>query len=231
MAVEAIPLKIPESAEAVRAAILNSGAPWVGLDHLLEYCWGIGIPVVQVSKLPAGATGFAGLCAVVENRPVIIVAAKNKQPAWLLFIVAHELGHICRGHLENNSVLIDEELAEGEGQEDQEREANEFALEVLAAGRRYSAGHTRLKAPALATAARRLASKHQVDPGHVILNYGHTMKFWPVANAALNLVNTDADAPAMIAEAMARHLDAEEVPADSLDFLSLVTGVELCALP
>lgn len=46
----------------------------------------------------------------VSERPVIALTKKHKHASGVLFGLAHELGHIACGHLENNSLLIDEKL-------------------------------------------------------------------------------------------------------------------------
>ena len=47
-----------------------------------------------------------------------------------LFILAHELGHIALGHIEEDGVLIDESM-DHNVQDQEEADANAFAIELL----------------------------------------------------------------------------------------------------
>ena len=65
-----------------------------------------------------------------------------------------------------------------------------------------------------------------IDPGHVVLNFAHSMgrDFFGVANAALSRSNPDADAVAFIRGVMADRLDWSNLPEDSSEFLMRVTA-------
>src|SRR5215471_1128165 len=52
-----------------------------------------------------------------------------KHSAWLLFILAHVLGHILRGHVTRDGVLVDQEVDRTSATDAEERAANAFALE------------------------------------------------------------------------------------------------------
>ena len=76
--------------------------------------------------------------------------------------------------------------------------------------------------------ARHASGELRVDPGHIVLNYAHTMggRFWPVANAALGLLEPNRDAMKVVRQKMAGHLDWSSLPEDSSEFLMRVSQAE-----
>jgi Zn-dependent peptidase ImmA (M78 family) len=226
----ATPFKgLPDSAAEIRLRILDKGAPWVGLKELLKYCWSVGVPVIFLARLPKTIKKMHGMSAMFKGRPVIVIAKNIKQPAWLLFILAHELGHIARGHLSDGSVLIDQDVDHNEP-DAEEKEANEFALELITGEADFSVATTGRwpNASRLAELSKAVGTERHIDPGHIVLNYAHTMgtDFWGVANAALKHLEPGADAPGLIRKALAAKLDWSALPKDSSAFLMRVTKSE-----
>lgn len=221
--------KVPSAAEA-RQAILDSDRRWVDLDGLLDYCWSCGIPVVHVSAFPRGAKKMDGIAARVNGTPVIIISKEAKFSSWLLFIVAHELGHIACGHIEENQAFVDENV-DVDSDDAEEIQANAFALELIT-----GKANTRVRlapnqqwpnADSLATMAQRFGQQSRVDPGHVVLNYAHSMgnKFWPVAQAALKKIEPRGSASELIRSKMATYLNWEAIPEDESEFVMRMTGL------
>lgn len=222
--------QFPSSAEEARRAILDEGHPWVGLGPLVAYCWSAGVPVIHLRNFPKGARRPDGMAARVRGHPVIILCGQRKSPAWNLFTLAHELGHVALGHVDEDGLLIDEAITEnGDAETDaEEKAANAFALELLAgkAACSYRADGRWPNARGLAESAKALGHENQVDPGHIVLNYAHTMggkDFWPVANAALRFIEQDGDALAVLRDHMAANLDWSALPKDSSVFLMRLT--------
>lgn len=228
-AMEQPPRPIPGNPAETRQAILDAGARWVGLPQLLDYCWSIGVPVLHLDHFPKNARRPDGFAARVNGRPVIIVCVRKKQPAWQLFILAHELGHIARGHIVGDGTLLDDRVDQ-ESADAEEMEANTFALELLTGSpaRRFRASGRWPNAGELAEEARQIGRLQMIDPGHVILNYAHTMgpDFFAVANAALARLQPHADAIKIIRAALADRLDWSRLPEDSSEFLMRVTRHE-----
>jgi hypothetical protein len=199
--------EIPGSTRIMRDHILRNGIACVTLPVLLDYCWGTGIPVIHVSAFPARTATMDALSARVDGRPAIALATKHRQCAWLLFHVAHELGHIAAGHLDRGSVMVDEHI-QTEDNDPEESDANRFALTLLA-------GEPELQTTAscwpraihLADSARALGQQHGVDPGVYVLNYAWTSPSasynpWPVANRALEILEPEANAPGLVRSRM-----------------------------
>jgi len=217
---------IPVNPGEIRQQILGDDAPWIGLDELLRYCWSSGLPVLHLDHFPKSAKRPDGFAARVHGRPVIVLCRHAKYSAWLLFILAHELGHLALGHVPDEGTLIDQGLDEN-STDLEEQQANAFALELLTgrSERRFIAADRWPNAAGLAKSALEIGRKAMIDPGHVALNYAHSMgtAFFPVGNAALKLLEPDANAVAKVRANMAGNLDWSRLPEDSSEFLMRVT--------
>jgi hypothetical protein len=222
---------VPPSASQIRREILGQGELWVSLSNLIDYCWSLGIPVIHLSSFPDAkhARRPDGLTARVNSRPVIVLCKKAHCSAWLLFILAHELGHIALGHIEGDGVLIDESMKHNVDDQE-ELAANAFAVELLTgnAEGRFSTSGRWPNAKVLAEAALQIGRQMRIDPGHIVLNYANTMgdRFYPVANAALALIEPKKDALRLVRQKMAEHLDWSSLPEDSSEFLMRVSQTE-----
>lgn len=217
---------LPSDAEEIRQHILDRGAPWVGLKELLNYCWSMGLPVLHLDHFPKNACRPHGFASRLHGRQVIVLCRRSKYTAWLLFILAHELGHLVLGHVPEDGALLDEHIEEA-STDSEESEANAFALDLLTGSpeRRFVAAGRWPNARALVESAREVGQRQMIDPGHVVLNYAHSMgpSFFPVGNAALQMLEPHADAVSLIRAVMAEHLDWSLLPEDSSEFLMRVT--------
>jgi len=209
----------PLNGRSVRNRILNDGNPWVNLSNLIDFCWNAGIPVIHLPDVPGNK--MDGMAVRADDRPVIVLSLNKKHGAWLLFILAHELGHILRGHLDEDEAWVDEEFdlrATGT----YEQEANSFAVELITGDpdTKVSA-ESYPKAHKLAQNASRLGNKHQIDPGALILNFAYhdTGNVWPLAGAALNELESDPDAPSLIRSKVDSNLNWDLLPKESANFL------------
>lgn len=218
------PKPLPAAAE-VRRAILDAGADWVGLTELLDYCWSVGVPVLHLDAIPKGACRPDGLAANVVGRPAIVLCKRHKQPAWLLYILAHELGHLALGHVPEGGSILDAKVRPDDP-EGEEVAANAYAAELLTGTppRRFHAAGRWLSAEQLAAFARRVGADEQIDPGHVVLNYAHAMgpDFYRVGNAALARLEAKPAAVETVRNALADRLDWGRLPADTSEFLARV---------
>lgn len=217
------------SALEIRQQILDQGSRWVGLDELVVFCWSAGIPVLHLDHFPAGARRPDGFAARVAGRPVIVICRAEQQPAWLLFILAHELGHIMLGHVPEDGTLVDERVRESDAPntDAEERDANQFAIELLtgSAQTRYAAAGRWPNAGELANSAKSMGRSKFVEPGHIVLNYASSMgaNFFPVARAALKIIEPHAHAIKLIRDRMSENMDWSQLPEDSCEFLMRVT--------
>lgn len=220
---------LPGNADAIRNAILEAGEPFVGLPQLLQYSWDSGIPVLQLDHFPKGAVKPHGFAARIKGRPVIVLCNRKKHPAWQLYYLAHELGHIALGHLEADGILLDIDM-DSTSQDSEELEANRFADELLTGkpAKQFRASERWPKAEELAREAMNISREQQIDPGHIILNYAHTMGkgFFPIASAALGRIPEKLSAIELIREQMANNLDWSKLPEETSEFLMRITQCE-----
>lgn len=220
---------VPPAVE-LRAAILEQ-APWVGFQQLLDYCWFSGIPVLHVNHFPTDAKKKPmGFTLRAKGRPAIVLCLEKTQPAWQLFILAHELGHLYHGHVPANGALLDETVL-GNEPDAEESQADQYAIELLT-GKATACFQTEGRWPnakTLAEQAREYGERNQIDPGHVVLNCARNIGggFWGIANAALNILDPQADAIGAISERLAANLDWERLPEDSSEFLMRITRQEI----
>lgn len=157
---------------------------WPNLAALLSYCKQVGIPVIYLACLPDGAKKIAGLAFEIDNRPVIVVTQTQKY-GYLLFDIAHELGHISLGHVTGNKCVIDEEIDKN-SQDADEDAANGFALSLITGNDKCQIKTAyRVAGSELADQSKIFANKHKIDPYHVVLNYGYSSSHWNIANVAL----------------------------------------------
>ena len=222
---EPIELSVAE----IREEILDSWR-FVTLKSLLDFCWSHGIPVVHFDQFPkaTGIKKFQGMVACFHQRPVIVLSLKDSSPSRLLFIAAHELGHILRGHLSltDASLLVDEEVKR-ESKDQEEVEANEVALELLLgrSDKSYSTERN-YTAQYLADYAERVGFLDRVSPGVVALNYGWHKNHWGSANGALKLLEPNANAPRQINRRLLKNLNWDSLGNDYQEYLELALGLE-----
>lgn len=203
----------PQPAAEIRAKLLaRRGYRWPELQNILDYCWEVGIAVIHMTRLPAGARKIAGLATFVSDRPVIVLCSGQESPAWLAFHLAHELGHIMRGHVRaGGETLVDVSL-DAADEEGLETEADRYAIELLTgAPSLVISAASSLNAHALAKAAHDYGSNHGINPSSVALIYGYSQRRLNVAQAALRLMNEQTGASLILAEAFRRHVHLEEV--------------------
>jgi len=100
--------QLPSTGSEVREAILKDGKV-VNLKSLVDYCWRMGVMVLQFSELPNNAKRMHAMATIANGRPAILVCHKSTE-AHLLFDVAHELGHLGLQHVRDGESLVDETI-------------------------------------------------------------------------------------------------------------------------
>jgi len=191
---------LPTNPQALYAMVCErSGRQCVDFEGLLDLCWAHGIPVLFLKEMPKNTKRMIGMAAMIDGRPAILLGFNYIQHSKQLFVLAHELAHILCGHVQNNGVLVDEDIAdvseglEGRAQvrrDDQEREADIFALSLIRNGQMDVVRSMRRLASAatLAVEAMTLGNQTGIDKGHLILSYAKEHDDWIRANQALNFI-------------------------------------------
>lgn len=232
--VEAPYTGLPTDPAELRALARSFQGGMLGFDGLIGLCWSHGIPVIPLPHLPVGVRKMDGAALQVGDRPVIVLARKKSSRAWLSFILAHEMGHIARGHLRTGSSIVDISLQEtteylSESSNDpQETEADEFALELLGGrevDKEVAAWPTNASSVELAVKARAASIRLQVEAGHFVLRNAFRTKRWPDAVIALRFLSEDINPEATLLGRLQQHLRLEMIAEDLQDMVTGVTGL------
>ena len=152
-----------------------------------------------------------GLAISLNERPVIILTSQKKY-GYLVFDLAHELGHILAGHTKND-LVIDEHIFE-KYDDPREKEANDLALKILIGDNiRYTTMH--VTPDAIAEACIAAGKRDNIDPAHLALNIGHSMNNWSTIQSSLNIIskrlNISTSDPGICKEVMLERLDFDEM--------------------
>jgi IrrE N-terminal-like domain len=218
------------SIATIRKQIL-SNHPSLSLDGILEFCWAQGIPVIHFTQFPHTLQRFHGMVAYFHDRPVILVSRNERSPAWILFIIAHELGHILQGHLSTNGLLVDQDI-QLESDDAEENEANQAAAELLLgqSGISYDLWTKFLTGENLAVQAQQFAQKSQNDPGVITLNIAWNRAqraqtkqeksiAWATGNKALKILGQDSNASHQINHYLDQTIQWDALRDESQDYL------------
>lgn len=224
--------RLPAEADTFRAKVLRSSdKSWIDLPMLLYACWAHGIPVLFVPSLPVQGRKMEGMVTFVSGRPVIILTKKVPHPDWLLFVLAHEIGHLAKGHLpeDEGQAIVDDtvEVKAGDERDQQEEEANSFATHLLAPdGKEVTIGKRLPVATEFAAVAYKYGQENGMAPGYVILNAVHNSsingkKPYALGQAALKLIPSEDDksAAAFCRDALRDNIDEHLLRDDSIEFL------------
>ena len=224
--------------QIARSQILET-SEFVNLQSLLDFCWRHGIPVVHTNNFPKekGQKKFDGMVGEYSDRPVIVISKNQKSPAWLAFILAHELGHIVCGHIKGSSI-IDEKIEHDQIGDINEQEADQFAIEILFGRRNASYEKQTKNLKSLKSYVEIYSIKDRVEPALVVLNNAwfkanraNTKEAkgnaWTEANVLLsNFEESDITAPQLINHQLGKHLDWENLSNDYQEFLERMTKIE-----
>ncbi|MEW6652917.1 MAG: ImmA/IrrE family metallo-endopeptidase [Bacteroidota bacterium] len=210
----------------IRRAIIEQYGK-IDLNNTLEYLWSSGIPVLHVPVFPKEVNKMDGMAVNLNGRPLIILSKNRRHDAWLLFILAHELGHIINGHLSSTDQIIYDVNLETEA-DDEERVANDFAAEFLNGTKSpsYFPSNNSFNSPyGLVNYIRPLSKKLSVDPGIIALNYAYKTKNYALAEKALNILAPKADAVKLIQMKMKTKLDLEKLSEENFDYFTKLTSL------
>lgn len=116
---------VPNDPKQIRDAMgADSGS--VTLEPLLRWCWENGVVVVPM----AAKGGFSAAAWMIGDQPVVVLKETPDYWAYWVFALAHELGHLGLGHVVSDGV-VDVDSATEVSDDEQEQQANEFALGLL----------------------------------------------------------------------------------------------------
>jgi transcriptional regulator with XRE-family HTH domain len=119
------PGHVPNDPKQIRDT-MDAGNGSVTLEPLLRWCWENGVVVVPM----AAKGGLSAAAWMIGDQPVVVIKESPDYQAYWLFALAHELGHLGLGHVVNDGV-VDIGSATEVSDDEQEQQANEFALDLL----------------------------------------------------------------------------------------------------
>lgn len=211
----------------IRATFLQAGHHYVDFIPLVRYCWEHGVPVLFVPKLPLKFTKMQAVVVRVEGRYVICLTKNHQHASYLLFDLAHEMGHIYHQHLQDDGLLLDEEV-NAEDSDTEESEANRFA-NILLTGevtqRFRFAGRTTQNHAQMINEAHRQSLAYNVEPGHILLNWAYWKDkregtfFIKLVNVLLKKIYPNPTWRDELKEIFLENSDASEVKADDYYYL------------
>ncbi|MFN4888791.1 MAG: ImmA/IrrE family metallo-endopeptidase [Pseudanabaena sp.] len=216
------------TAKEIRAAILDKYTS-VTLEALLGFCHEYGIPIGHFAEFPTKVKKFFGMVTQSKGHPVIVVSLCDLSPSRLSFIIAHELGHIALGHLEDGLIISEQNLGMLDQLDDDESAANEFAAELILGqpDRVYYFPHY-MTAEALSESAMEKSRRDRVDAGSIAWNYGwYKTSHFPVARKAAGLIEKNSNAPQQINRYLSKSLDWDSLSNDNREFLALALGLDI----
>jgi hypothetical protein len=221
---------VDTSAGDLRVTILRAGRPYVELGDLLSVTWSVGVPVVHLRLYPLRQKRMAAMTVESGGRSAILIGKNSNYPAPIAFYLAHEIGHIALRHAAGDRLVVDFEATQRTiaGDDEEEKAADEFALELLTGRPRPDVrgiAPGRTSARELARVALRSGQRLGIEPGVLAECYGFTTGDWTAASGSLGHIYAQARPIWEDVNAIARRqLALDTIPPDSMEFLEAVLG-------
>jgi len=215
------------TATELRELILKNNQ-YVGLVELLATMWGVGVPVLHLRVYPLAAKRMSAMVTGFKDRYAILLAKDSTYPASIAFYLAHEIGHIACGHVQPGSALLDmEDAGVDDEQDEEETEADRFALELLTGdpGFEVQKQGVGFNARELANGALSHGQKARIEPGTIAVCYGYATGEWAVVQNAMKHIYTNS-APAWEAvnRIAASEMKWDDLSDENVHFLKAVMG-------
>ncbi len=217
------------SASALRAGLLRAHSrPYVELVDLLLLAWSAGIPSAHLRVYPLRRKRMAAMTVAVGDRPAVLLGKDSDYPAPIAFYLAHEIAHVALGHVAGDRLIVDLEDPSLDRDDQEERAADEFALELMT-GRAdpivLGADGVRPSARSLARAVLASGPGLRIEPGMLAQCYGYSTGDWAVATKSLQFIYSRAEPVWRLVNGLARsQLAFDALPADAAEFLDEVLG-------
>lgn len=215
------------AASELRSLLLQMGTP--DLMGLLTVCWAVGVPVVHLRVWPLAQKAMHAMVVGQRGRHAILFSREASYEAMAAFTLAHEIGHIALGHVPANDILVDAEDPGASAYDDQEEnEADRYALEVLLGDPDpdIQINFDSFNHVELADAVTRAAPLYGVDPGTLALAVGHRRNAWPVAMAAMRIIQPERIVVSDLVNKLAQsQLKLQRLGAESATFVERTLGI------
>lgn len=214
------------SAGNLRSLLLELGTP--DLPNLLALCWAVGIPVAHLRVWPLTQKAMHAMVIAHRGRHAVLINREVSYPGLAAFTLAHEIGHIALGHVPDEEMLVDAEDPAGTDEhDDEERAADRFALELLMGDPdpNIKIEFDTFNHAMLADAVLKTGPIYGIDPGTLALAVAHRFNAWPVAMAAMRLIQPEPVNVAELVNKVAKQqLKLERLGSDSAAFIARALG-------
>jgi hypothetical protein len=215
------------SASELRTILLEMGTP--DLAGLLSVCWTFGVPVAHLRVWPLVQKAMHAMVVGHRGRHAILFSREASYPAMVAFTLAHEIGHIALGHVPADDVLVDAEDPAGTADHDEEETAaDRYALEVLLGDPDpdIRINVDTFNHAELAEVVMRAGPEYGIDPGTLALAVAYRRNAWPVAMAAMRLIQHQPIVVSDLINRVARtQLDLDKLGSDSAVFIERTLGL------
>lgn len=216
------------AASALRKAVL-ANREVVDLIGLLTACWGLGVPVVHLRVFPLRAKSMRAMIVEVEGRHAVLLGRDALYPSPIAFTLAHEIGHAALGHVGNGRAIVDVGEPAFEGEDEEERDADAYGLELLTGSARpaITTSTDNFSARGLAQACIAAGPPRGIEPGTLALCVGYTRRDWATAQAALRHVyGGRKDVWRIVNAIAARELLWDELGEESAQYLRILIAAD-----
>ena len=215
------------SASRLRALLSPMGPP--NLRSLLALCWAVGVPVAHLKVWPLAQKAMHAMVVGQHGRHAVLFSREASYPAMVAFTLAHEIGHIALGHVPADDMLVDaEDPAATADHDEEEVAADRYALEVLLGSPDpdIRINFESFNSVELADAVLRVGPSHGIDPGTLALAVAHRRNAWPVAMAAMRIIQPQAlTVSEMVNQVATGQLKLDRLGSDSAVFVARTLGI------
>src|ERR1035437_156168 len=219
---------VPADPAIIRRDALDAGG-MVTLHSLLQWAGAAGVPVIPVH----GRGGFSAAAWIVDDVPVVVLKETREFMAFWLFDLAHELGHIARGHVAQSGIMDVDAPDVRPGADRDEQEANEFALQLVLPDHEVLIHEVRVQArgnylrfkgavAAVAASAGVSAGLLGMVAAYEMQEVGEYKDRW---GSASNLARSEGPGRPVAQQALWRHLSAERLPEVDNALVKALVGV------
>jgi hypothetical protein len=166
----------------------------------------------------------------VNARYAVLLGRDAQYPAPVAFTLAHELGHIAVGHIQDGTTIIDldDPITAQDAQDAEEQAADQFALSLLTGSPEptINTNVAAFGALQLANAALAEGPRIGIEPGTLALCYAYRTDQWAKAIGSLRHIYSQAK-PVWneVNQVASQQLNWQALPDDSADFLRNILGL------
>ena len=194
----------------------------VQLGSILNDLWVRGIPVVPLDELPAPS--FQGLACIVDEHPVIVLGHRYDEPGRVVFLVAHEAGHIAVGDCSPGMPVVDEDEAVQDNSA-MERAADRFATRLLVGNEAIAISEEEaMDAKGLAQQAADLENRIGADASSVIYAWAARTLDYATATMAVKALYRSSGARRQVRRLFDEYVDLDSAGESDRDLLRCVYG-------